>query len=501
MASTSADLLPYGKYRIEESKAPEGYLTDGAEPIEFEITEDGKIVDLTGTDTSIYNQVKRGDLEGVKIGAGTHQRLAGVPFRITSKTTGESHIIVTDDNGQFSTSSDWASHKNNTNAGKTSEDGIWFGTSEPDDSKGALIYDTYIIEELRCESNKGFELIPPFEIVVSRNNVTVDLGTLTDEYEKEISIHTTATGKDGEKSIVAGKEVTIVDTVTLDGLEKGTKYQLKGWQMLKEENAELLIDGQRVESDYTFTADSEEMKIEIEYTFNASSLGGQNLVTFEELYDLSDEDEPVKVAEHKDIDDEGQTVLITEHIISIHTTATSEDGKKEIEAGKDVTIIDTVTLDGLEIGTKYQLKGWQMIKDENAELIINGERVENDYTFTADSESMEVQITFTFDASELGGKELVTFEELYDLSNPDEPTKVAEHKDIEDDGQTVTITEVPETPEEPTEPEQPTTPDTPTKTSDAPKTGDNTNIALFLGLLVLSGAGVAGTYFFKRRRS
>ena len=501
VASTSADLLPYGKYRIEESKAPEGYLTDGAEPIEFEITEDGKIVDLTGTDTSIYNQVKRGDLEGVKIGAGTHKRLAGVPFRITSKTTGESHIIVTDDNGQFSTSADWASHKHNTNAGKTSEDGIWFGTSEPDDSKGALIYDTYIIEELRCEGNKGFELIPPFEIVVSRNNVTVDLGTLTDEYEKEISIHTTATGKDGEKSIVAGKEVTIIDTVTLDGLEKGTKYQLKGWQMLKEENAELLIDGQRVESDYTFTADSEEMKIEMEYTFNASSLGGQNLVTFEELYDLSNEDEPVKVAEHKDIDDEGQTVLITERIISIHTTATSEDGKKEIEAGKDVTIIDTVTLDGLEVGTKYQLKGWQMIKDENAELIINGERVENDYTFTADSESMEVQIAFTFDASELDGKELVTFEEFYDLSNPDDPTKVTEHKDIEDDGQTVTITEVPETPEEPTEPEQPTTPDTPSKTTDAPKTGDNTNIALILGLLVLSGAGVAGTYFIKRRRS
>ena len=298
--------------------------------------------------------------------------LRGVTFRITSKTTGESHIIVTDDNGQFSTSADWASHKHDTNEGKDSEDGVWFGTSEPDDTKGALLYDTYIIEELRCESNKGFELIPPFEIVVFRNNVTVDLGTLTDEYEKEITIHTTATGKDGEKSIIAGKEVTIIDTVTLDGLEKGTKYQLKGWQM---------------------------------------------------------------------------------------------------------------------------------IKDEDAELIIGGERVENDYTFTADSESMEVQIAFTFDASELGGKELVTFEELYDLSNPDEPTKVTEHKDIEDDGQTVTITEVPETPEEPTEPEQPTTPDTPSKTTDAPKTGDNTNIALFLGLLVLSGAGVAGTYFFKRRRS
>ena len=499
VASTSADLLPHGKYRIEESEAPEGYLTDGAKAIEFSITENGKIVDLTDEAHSIYNQIKRGDLEGVKIGAGTHKRLADVPFRITSKTTGESHIVVTDDNGQFSTSSDWASHKHNTNEGKTSEDGVWFGTSEPDDSKGALLYDTYIIEELRSDSNKGFTLIPPFEIVISRNKVTVDLGTLTDEYEKEISIHTTATSKDGEKSIIAGKEVTIIDTVKLDGLTKGTKYQLKGWQMIKDENAELIIDGKRVENDFTFIADDEEMKVEIAYTFNASALGGKNLVTFEELYDLSDKDEPIKVAEHKDIEDDGQTVLITERIIKIHTTATFEDGKKEIEADKDVTIVDTVTLEGLEVGTKYQLVGWQMLQEENAELIIDGKRVENDYTFTADSENMEVQIAFTFDASELGGQQLVTFEELYDVSNPDEPKKVTEHKDIEDEGQTVTIKEVPDVPEEPEKPETPTTPDTPTRT-DSPKTGDSTNLMAFIVMLLASAGGLAGTYFYKRRR-
>ena len=286
----------------KETKAPEGYLTDGAKAIEFSITENGKIVDLTDESHSIYNQIKRGDLEGVKIGAGTHKRLANVPFKITSKTTGESHIVVTDKNGQFSTASNWASHKRNTNAGKFSEDGIWFGTSEPDDSKGALLYDTYEIEELSCESNKGMKLIPAFEVVVSRNKVTIDLGTLTDEYKKEITIHTTATDKKtGEKVIVAGKRVTIVDTVTLDGLEEGRKYQLKGWQMLKEENAVLLIDGKRVESDYTFVADSEKMKVEVSYTFDASELGGQNLVTFEELYDLKNLEEPVKVVEHKDM--------------------------------------------------------------------------------------------------------------------------------------------------------------------------------------------------------
>ena len=493
IAATATDTLPYGKYRIEESNAPEGYLTDGAKPIEFEITEDDKIVDLTDETHSIYNQIKRGDLEGVKIGDGTHKRLANVPFRITSKTTGESHIIVTDKNGQFSTSSDWVSHKQNTNAGKTSEDGIWFGTSTPDDSKGALLYDTYTIEELRCVSNKGMTLIPAFDVVVSRNNVVIDLGTLTDDYEPEISIHTTATDKvTGEKSIVAGKSVTIVDTVTLDGLTKGTKYQLKGWQMVKSENAQLLIDGQPVESGYTFTAEDSSMEVEIAFTFNASSLAGKDLVTFEELYDLSNPDEPTKVAEHKNIEDEGQTVTITERIITMHTTATDKaTGKKTIEAGKDVTIVDTVTLDGLEKGVKYTLKGWQMVKSENAELIVGGKRVENDLTFTAEDSKMEVQIEFTFNASELGGKELVTFEELYDVTNPDNPIKVAEHKDIKDEGQTVTVKEKPESP---TTPEEPSTP---TKTSDSPKTGDNTP---FVALFVMMGISAAGLIFAGYKR-
>ncbi len=47
---------------------------------------------------------------------------------------------------------------------------------------------------------------------------------------------------------------------------------------------------------------------------------------------------------------------------------------------------------------------------------------------------MKVEVAFTFDATSLDGKQLVTFEELYDLSNPDEPKKVTEHKDIDERG-------------------------------------------------------------------
>lgn len=157
--------------------------------------------------------------------------------------------------------------------------------------------------------------------------------------------------------------------------------------------------------------------------------------------------------------------------------------------------MNTVTLGGLEVGTQYKLVGWQMLKEENAELLINGKRVESDYTFTADSETMKVEVAFTFDATSLDGKQLVTFEELYDFSNPDEPKKVTEHKDIEDKGQTITFKEKPEEPEKT---ETPPTPEKPSRPSDSPKTGDNTNLYGLLALLLTSGAGLASIFFYKR---
>ena len=139
-------------------------------------------------------------------------------------------------------------------------------------------------------------------------------------------------------------------------------------------------------------------------------------------------------------------------------------------------------------------------KEENAELLIDGKKVSNDYEFTADNEKMTVEIAFTFDGSSLGGKSLVTFEELYDMTNPDEPKKVTEHKDITDDGQTVTIKKVPEVPDTPKDTDTPDTPSTVTKTSDSPKTGDNTNIYAYLAMLGLSCVGLGGMLYFKRRR-
>lgn len=185
-------VLPLGTVEIKEIKAPEGYL-----PVENTF-----VVSLneSGTEPHIENwevieiseQVKRGDFAFSKTRQGSMERLASVPFRITSKTTRESHVLVTDENGMASTESSWTPHSQNTNKGTSADDGIWFGqdalgTQAPvEDNLGALPYDTYTVEELPCSANEG--MVPvAFEITISRDKTTLDLGTVDNKpYTPEI---------------------------------------------------------------------------------------------------------------------------------------------------------------------------------------------------------------------------------------------------------------------------------------------------------------------------
>nr|WP_269319831.1 SpaA isopeptide-forming pilin-related protein [Collinsella aerofaciens] len=201
-AESAPDALPYGDYLVREAEAPEGYLGTDAE-VPFSIEEDGEMVELTG-ERAVANQVKRGDLELVKVSDGDLSRMAGVPFRITSATTGESHVVVTDGNGYASTAASWSPHTASTNANDQAADGSWdasasvrFGASGPDDSKGALPYDTYELEELPCGANEGKQLLGPIEVRVYRDGVTVDLGTLTnDDLPRTVVSKKSVTGED-----------------------------------------------------------------------------------------------------------------------------------------------------------------------------------------------------------------------------------------------------------------------------------------------------------------
>ena len=446
IAQTDARALPYGTYQMVESKPGEGYLHTDQIVRSFQIRKDGEIIEYRDGDAA-YNQVIRGDLQFVKVGEGGESnmhRFANVAFKLTSETTGETHIVVTDENGEVRTVSDWNPHSQNTNGNDDVEDesawddhnGTWFGLTtegwmvDVQDELCALPFDTYTLEELPCEGNAGYELVKVPNITISRNNTTIYLGTIDDQFEGVPEIGTTAT-VNGEHTAEPAGEVTIVDTVTYKNLKVGQTYKLSGVLMDKATGEPLLVGEQQVTAELEFTPDSPDGTVELTYTFDASAFAGASVVVFEDLY----QGENV-VASHADLEDEGQTVTFGQP--EIGTTATI-NGEKTAQPAEQITITDTVEYSGLTIGQEYKLSGVLMDKETGEPLVIGEEQVTSEATFTPAEANGTIDVLFTFDATGLEGKDLVVFEKLFQGE-----TEIAGHEDLEDEGQTVNFVERPE---------------------------------------------------------
>ena len=445
IAQTENRALPYGSYQMVESKPGEGYLHTDQTVRSFQIRQDGQVIEFRDGDAA-YNQVVRGDLQFIKVGEGGETnmgRFANVAFKLTSQTTGESHIVVTDENGEVRTTTEWNPHSQNTNGNDEITDetlwddhaGTWFGLTtegwmvDVQDELGALPYDTYTLEELPCEGNQGYELVKVPNITISRNNTVIYLGTIDDQFEGVPEIGTTAT-VDGEHTAEPAGEVTLVDTVTYKNLKVGQTYKLSGVLMDKETGEPLLVNEQQVAAELEFTPTSSEGTVELTYIFDASALAGKAVVVFEDLY----QGENV-VASHADLEDEGQTVTFGQP--EIGSTATV-DGEKTAQPAGQVTITDTVEYSGLNVGQEYRLVGVLMDKETGEPLLVNDQQVTSEATFTPAESSGAIEVLFTFDASALTGKAVVVFETLYIGEE-----EVTSHTDIEDEGQTVTFVEEP----------------------------------------------------------
>lgn len=476
--------ISLGEISVTETHAPTGYLPDN-ETHKFTVTakdagHDIAVFELTPKDGEFAEQPVRGDLELVKIADSSHQRLANVPFKITSKTTGESHVIVTDANGYASTAASWNKHTEDANGGKEGS-GVWFGSSDPDDSKGALIYDTYSIEEQRCDSNADRTLIPAFDVTVYKDSTTINLGTLTNDEGPKIG--TTATdAADGDHEATAEEKVVLDDDVTYTGLTPGKEYKLTGTLMDKETGSPVQHDGKDATAETTFTATGEAGVATVTFEFDASALAGHDTVAFEKLTRDGEE-----VAVHTDIDDEGQTVKIVPPVPEIGTTATdADDGDHEAVADESVTINDEVAYKGLTPGQEYTLAGTLMDKETGKPIQSNGKDVTSTVAFTPDKADGTQTVKFTFNGVDLGGHEAVAFETL----EKDGQT-VAVHTDIEDEGQTVKLTH----PDE----DQPPAETTESTKSGLPKTGDEFPWIAIACALGAAACGAGATVLAKRR--
>ena len=391
-------------------------------------------------------QVKRGDIAFNKVHGEDMTGLANVPFKITSKTTGESHIAITDVNGILTTEASACPHTQNTNGNDAAlnadgtvdesklsiDNGLWFSGSKDaqtaaDDSKGALPYDTYSFEELRCSANDSLNLVK-FEVTVSRDAYTIDRGTVDDN---PIEIGTTATdGADGDHKLLASNQAEIVDSVSYKGLKKGTEYELQG-TLMDAETGEALkgADGKEITATAKFTPKASSGKQKVKFKFDATLLGGHKAVVFERLY----LDGKIQ-ASHEDPEDEDQTVEFLP--VEIGTTATdASDGDKSIGVGKAVTVEDEVSYKNLATGREYTVTGTMMDAATGEPLKdAEGNTITASTTFEPEDTEGKVKVTFSVDTSTLSNKKLVVFEKLEADGNV-----IASHEDLTDEGQTVEV--------------------------------------------------------------
>ena len=232
-------------------------------------------------------------------------------------------------------------------------------------------------------------------------------------------LKTTATDKiTGTHEQLADKKATIVDVVKYSGLTPGKEYVMKGVLMDKSTKKPLGVDGAAAEK--KFTPKKADGEITLEFTFDSSVLEGKTLVVFEDLYR-----DGKLVGVHENLEDKDQSV----NVLKIKTEA--KDGSTKsgtLTIGEKVTVVDTVSYNGLSKGKKYRLKGTLYDKETGKPLEIGGKGVTAESSFRAKSAKGTAEVTFSLDTRELAGKTLVVFEELYDSKDK----LIAAHKDLRD---------------------------------------------------------------------
>ena len=439
---------PIGHYAVREKSANNYYTNDGQihyfNVVEYQggafIQYETNMNAVTFTD-----RVVRGDLSFVKKNAETEETLAYIPFCITNNATGETHYILTDANGNFTSAT---GKTTNTNANDdvlskygdkdvvpqsvidslAKDAGLWFGMGSEEtmtaanDSYGSFVYGTYTITELKTEATRSMKMYTN-TFTIDTDGKVLDLGTVNNV---PMGIKTTLVDVNGEHFTEPVSTITLTDHVAYKNLDTDKTYTLTGTLYVKEGDALTELMTETVD----FTPTEKNGTQDVTFTFDASELVGKSVVAFEEL-SVNGE----FCAEHKDKDDENQTVTFP----GIQTTARDNVTEDHVSNATDsITIVDTVAYTGLKKGDTYTVTGTLMDAETGeATLDDDGNAIIASKEFTAPSADGNIDITFTFAGVSLAGKTLVAFEQI-----DHDGKKYAVHADINDKNQTVYIPKI-----------------------------------------------------------
>ena len=230
--------------------------------------------------------------------------------------------------------------------------------------------------------------------------------------------------------VKASSSVNAVDTVYYEGLIPRQSYTLTG-QLIEKATGKVFVDGNGKEMTVTktFTPAEKSGEVDVEFTLNATNLNTSSLVAYETL-SLNGKE----IVSEKSLDNEYQTLSFP--VITSTTAVDKRNGTKVIDAQDDMTIVDTISYTGMQTGLPLTVKSTVMdkatgkaAKDSDGNDII----VESEILPDETNGSIDVEIPIK--GRNLMGKTLVVYEEICYADG----VVIAQHKDLKDAGQTVTV--------------------------------------------------------------
>lgn len=470
-ASVLNVVLPYGSYSIIEMAASEGYQVNKDFKIDFQIREDGKVYDLTGTAFPEY--VITGDVQIIK-----HDLELGKSEAIGGKDHGNNEFGA-DLNGIVYAITNRSAKAVVVN-GKSYAPGEVVGKIE-----------THWNEELKAYTAETVNGMLPYgtydiqEIATNESYLLTDKNVYTFKIREQGSV--VSTNVDGESMIFANQIIrgdimfekvedeTMARMSTLwvlTNLSSGERHVLaadKNGEYLSNTKFGFAHSNQTNVNDKLLAqidaGDVIAMADVIQGAGTWFGLGEDGSVSNVNdnlcalpygKYNLQEVATDSNTKYHRDLKSVDFYIYRDGYVVDLGTilngpkaptaslTGNAIDdttGSQIGLAGDNVTIIDTVKYDNLVAGYEYKLIG-TLYSKTTGEMLRNpdGSAITVEQVFTAQS-SGEIDLTFTFDGSEIAGDSVVVYLSLFDVyedakGNPVE-NKILEIADINNAKQTV----------------------------------------------------------------
>lgn len=446
-------ILPIGRYVVSMVKAPVGYARSNVSFVRNVSSDLATQTDcLCSFDPFVVDlQVIRGNVCFRKIDE-NNKPLMGIPFLLSyaNDEAGlvESHVVVTNENGDYFSDSAYISHSINTNGNDaaalpnadstlsiddnklTSNAGTWFSLDSsgqsclPHDQFGALPYGSYMLQELPCKANQGMNLAT-VQFSIFRDDFTVALDHIVDTVPSIAG--STSDAKDGNKLIAPDQKSSIVDKVNFHNLIVGKEYTLTCTAVLMSTGNPLQDEGgSAAVFTKTFSPSEKEGIIDARINVDTSSHAGDQVIIYEEL----------KSADGMTISNTDENATSNTLDIEPIVTASARDKGDEDKyiMGSDATIAERITYTGLKPGVTYIATCTLVDKATGNTLRdAQGKTIEASRTLIPDSTQGDIELSLDIDATGIAGHDIVVFSAL----NNEDSSPIALNQDIENETQTI----------------------------------------------------------------